>query len=183
MFTSTTTDGAMALSGHFALSASVASIPETIYEDNTPYINCVALAAGSVPPNWSCLFADSGCTTHFFKSHKVFVNHKPVAKLIGQSSKEGTSFMILGIGNVVIRVINGGKEHTLTFRDALHAPDIMANLISISKLDLAGWHSVFGNRKVQFFHNKTKVFMGELKNGMYLISGSFTVPVLAVLTA
>ena len=69
------------------------------------------------------------------------------------------------------------------FRDALHAPDVTANLISISKLDLAGWHTVFRDQKVWFFHNKVEVFAGVLKNGMYLVTGSFTVPIPAALTA
>ena len=91
--------------------------------------------------------------------------------MVGQSSKVGASFSVLGIGNVEIRVVHNDKEHTLTFSDALHAPDVTANLISISRMDLMGWDIVFGNKRVRFFKNKTEIFSGELKNGLYFISG------------
>ncbi|KNZ72391.1 hypothetical protein J132_03483 [Termitomyces sp. J132] len=180
-FTSTTADRSIMPGGHFTLLACITKIPDLIFKDNAPSFEHVALTAGEIPPSKSCSFADSGYTTHFFKSCKVFVNYKPIMKLTGQSSKEGASFMILGIGNVVIRVIHQGKEHTLVFRDVLHAPTVAANLILISKLNLAGWHTMFGDCKVQFSFNKAKVFMGEMKNGMYLILGSFTVPLLVAL--
>jgi len=51
-------------------------------------------------------------------------------------------------------IVEGGNKlyypWNLTFRDALHAPDITANLLSISKMDLAGWDAVFGNGRVRF---------------------------------
>ena len=46
----------------------------------------------------------------------------------------------------MLQAIHDNKEHTLIFRDTLHASDVTVNLISISKLDAAGWHSVFGDR-------------------------------------
>ena len=83
----------------------------------------------------------------------------------------------------MIRVVHQEKEHTLILKNVLHALNVTTNLIFISKLDLARWHTIFGDHKVQFLFNKTEVFMEELKNGMYLISGAFTVPVLVALTA
>ena len=74
--------------------------------------------------------------------------YKALNKVVGQSSKEGTSFTILGTENVEFKVLFQGVEHTLTFHDALHAPDITANLLSISKMDLARWSTTFGNRHV-----------------------------------
>jgi hypothetical protein len=74
----------------------------------------------------------------FLQKLGVFSSYKPLNKVVDQLLKEGTSFTILGTGNVKIRVMFKGTEHTLTFRDTLYAPDIMANLLSISKMDLAG---------------------------------------------
>ena len=65
--------------------------------------------------------------------------------MVGQSSKVGANFSVLGIGNIDICVVRDNKEHPLTFTDALHAPDVSANLISISRMDLNGWDVVFGN--------------------------------------
>jgi len=57
----------------------------------------VALAAGHIPDSkTSCSFADSGCTIHFFKNKDVFSSYRPLDKMVGQSSKEGAKFNILG---------------------------------------------------------------------------------------
>ena len=135
---------------HYALSASInLSNIDTIIKENTDSLRKVALIAGNVlPATPSCSFADSGCTIHFFKHREVFSSYKPLNKVVGQSSEEGTSFTILGTGNIELKVVFKGKEHTLMFCDALHAPDITANLLSISKMDLAGWNAVFSNGHV-----------------------------------
>lgn len=139
-FTSSTTEGAVQPGRHFALSATIMSGDiANLLRTNQPSIDKVALAVADIPASMSsCSFADSGCTTHFFKSRDVFTAYKPLDKVVGQSSKEGASFCILGTGNVELRVVFNGSEHILTFKDALHAPDITANLLSISKMDIAG---------------------------------------------
>ena len=171
---------------HYALSATLKAVDiSAILEENAPSIERVALAAGNVPVSMSsCSFADSGCTIHFFKSRDVFTSYKPLDKVVGQSSKEGTDFTILGTGNVELRVVFNGTEHTLTFRDALHAPDITANLLSIGKMDLAGWSAIFGKGCVRFFNKEeVEVFRGTLRNGLYLVHGSFSTRVPTALTA
>jgi hypothetical protein len=171
---------------HYALSTSInISDLDAILEENKDSLRKVALVAGDAPaPMSSGSFADSGCTIHFFKNKNVFTSYKPLNKMVGQSSKEGTSFTILGTGNIELKMTFKGKEHTLTFHNALHAPDITANLLSISRMDLAGWNAVFGGGHVQFFNkDKVEVFGGILKNGLYLVHGSFNMAVPTALTA
>lgn len=179
----TTTPGPVA-GVHFALSASIdTSQIQQLITENTPIERKVALAAANHTTNISsACVADSGCTAYFFKERDVFVEYRPV-DMTGQSSKAGVSFTVKGVGKVQIQVIRDGKQHTLTFNDALHAPDITANLISISKMDRQGWHAVFGGGQVRFFYGKDKVFGGELRNGLYMISGSLVSSILAALTA
>jgi hypothetical protein len=179
-------DGEVKTGTHYALSTSVAFDElDDIMKENADSLKRVALAAGIAPfSTSSSSFADSGCTIHFFKNRDVFSSYRPLNKVVGQSSKEGTNFTILGTGNVELKVVFNGVEHTLTFHDALHAPDIMANLLSISKMDLAGWNAVFGDGRVQFFNKeKVEVFVGTLKNGLYLVNGSFNVSIPTALTA
>ena len=105
-------------------------------------------------------------------------------KVVGQSSKEGTKFTILGKGDVELQVIFNGMEHILIFHNFLHTPDIMANLLSISRMDLARWNVVFGNCYIHFFNkDKTKIFGGMLTNGLYLVTGSFNMAIPTALTA
>ncbi|KAJ3986598.1 hypothetical protein F5890DRAFT_1392506, partial [Lentinula detonsa] len=62
-----------------------------------------------------------------------------------QSSERNTSFQIVGKGTVQKRLWQGDKLITLSFANALHAPDITSDLISIGRRDLLGYHVVFGN--------------------------------------
>jgi len=51
-------------------------------------------------------------------------------------------------------------------------------------MDIAGWNAVFGNGHVHFFNkDKIEVFDGILKNGLYLVHGSFNTSIPAALTA
>ena len=185
--TSSIADGNVTTGGHYALSASfnIRDI-EHIIARNLSVERKVALAVAESPETLNtgtACVADSGCTTYFFKSREAFSSYTPLDKAAGQSSKEGTSFTVLGMGTVQIKVIHKGLEQTLTFGNALHAPDVTANLISISRLDLAGWDTIFGGGKVRFFKDKKEIFGGVLKNGLYLIGGSFISKIPTALTA
>jgi hypothetical protein len=185
--TSSIAAGDVTTGGHYALSAllDIRDIEDFITQ-NIPVERKVALTVAENPGTLSmgtACVADSGCTTHFFKSREAFSSYKSLEKAAGQSSKEGTNFTVLGMGTVQMKVVYNGLEQTLTFRDALHAPDVTANLISISRLDLAGWDIVFGGRKTRFFKDKKEIFRGILKNGLYLVGGSFISNIPTALTA
>ena len=133
----------------FILSGTVASgMIEQLVEENAPVECRVALAAVENPKtigSGSACVVDSRCTTYFFKSQDAFSIYKPLDEATGQSSKVGANFCIHGIGTVEIKVIYDNVIHTLEFTNVLHAPDITANLISISKMDLAGWEVISEN--------------------------------------
>jgi hypothetical protein len=147
---------------------------EKLIEENTPVEHKIALAATNAETIGlgSACVADSGCTTYFFKSRESFSIYKPLDKMIGQSSMVGANFRVLGMGTVEIKAIHDNVEHTLEFTNALHGPDVTANLISISRMDLAGWDVVFGKQRARFFMDRKEVFGGVLKDGLYLVSGS-----------
>ncbi|KAJ3741661.1 hypothetical protein EV360DRAFT_1420, partial [Lentinula raphanica] len=63
----------------------------------------------------------------------------------GQSSEQNTSFEIIGRGKARKILYEGDKEITLTFENALHAPNITSDLISVGRLDQLGYHILFGN--------------------------------------
>src|SRR5271155_55858 len=185
--TSFVTTGDIANGSHYALSASfdIKNIEEIIAQ-NGPVNRKIALAAaenpGTLSTGTACV-ADSGCTTYFFKSREAFSSYKPSEKAAGQSSKEGASFTVLGVGTVQVKVVHNGLEQTLSFSNALHAPDVTANLISVSRMDLEGWDVVFGGKRARFFKDKKEIFGGILKNGLYLIGGSFLSSIPTSLTA
>ena len=63
---------------------------------------------------------------------------------------KGGHFHIVGHGAVTKTVVLGSLRTTITFKNAVHTPDLIANLISISKLDAAGCWALFGGGGVQF---------------------------------
>src|ERR1700761_939911 len=67
----------------------------------------------------------------------------------GQSelASEG-DFSLVGKGSVTKVFKVDGKLVHLTFKNALHAPSLAANLISVSQLDVAGYYSTFGGGNV-----------------------------------
>ncbi|KAJ3759254.1 hypothetical protein EV360DRAFT_82285 [Lentinula raphanica] len=95
-------------------------------------------------------FADSGATAHFFSNKSVFRNYVERKGSVGNSSKKGVSFEILGQGDVDIQVTHQNQLHTLTFHNALHAPSITSNLISLSVLDGLGWTMDVGRGCIVF---------------------------------
>ena len=121
---------------HFILpGATIPNNIERLIEENTPVEHKVTLAADANPETigiGSACITDLGCTTYFFKSCNAFPIYKPLDKMIGQSSMVSTNFQVLGMGTVEIKVIHDNVEHTLEFTNVLYAPDVTANLISIS---------------------------------------------------
>ncbi|KAJ3817097.1 hypothetical protein EV361DRAFT_759140, partial [Lentinula raphanica] len=56
----------------------------------------------------------------------------------------------------------------ITFENALHAPDVSYDLVSISRMDELGYQVLFGNGVAKFFSPKGQHFLtGQGTNGLY----------------
>lgn len=117
-------------------------------------------------------YADSGATDHFFIDREEFTNYEELPTPIdGQAAPKGAMFRVVGRGTVkqVCRTAQGSLE--LVFKNALHAPDLTSNLISINWFDKAGFNVVFGGGTVRFQDpSGREVLRGTGKGGMYLLS-------------
>lgn len=72
----------------------------------------------------------------------------------------------------------------LIFKNALHAPDLSSNLISINRFDKAGFNVVFGGGQVRFRDpNSREVLCGTGAGGMYLLSSPEVLDGPTVMTA
>ncbi|KAJ3820311.1 hypothetical protein F5880DRAFT_1488205, partial [Lentinula raphanica] len=98
----------------------------------------------SEPQHLGFVFADSAASDHFFRNRSDFVTYEPY-KSAGQSSEENTSFEIVGRGKARKVLFEGNNKIVLTFENALHAPTITSDLISVGRLDQLGYHILFGN--------------------------------------
>jgi hypothetical protein len=76
---------------------------------------------------------------------------------------------------------------TITFTHAVHTPDLIANLISISKLDKAKCWALFGGGGVTFYDihegQERTLMRGTGSNGMYLLHVEPRAPTTHALTA
>ena len=99
----------------------------------------VLLRYGTNPINSSHLVT---CDQH---SEILVSSYFPLVKPDeGQPVNKGGQFCILGHGAVTKTIISGSLRTTITFKNTVHTPDLIANLVSISKLDATGCWALFG---------------------------------------
>jgi GAG-pre-integrase domain len=82
---------------------------------------------------------DSGATCHISPYKADFTSYKALSPPAYLNTANQQRFPTIGEGNLVIRVPNNGTEHTLTLRNALHAPAVAYTLMSIGALDEEGY--------------------------------------------
>ena len=116
-------------------------------------------------------YADSGATDHCFAGQEDFITYLAYNPSCTSrtANKDGT-IRILGVGKVKCTFTYNGCLIHLTFKAAIHAPDLSANLISISKFDDLGFYTIFRGGKVVFIDTTKRVMMeGRRVGGMYLL--------------
>lgn len=126
-------------------------------------------------PHTTLNFLDSGASDHFMKSREDFTDYTPVAYRTGSSAVQGKgTFAINGTGTAVKHFRVMGKLVKITFKNALHAPSLAANLISVSALDAAGLFTTFGGgRAVIHKGDGQEIFSGRGTDGMYVLDPEF----------
>ncbi|EDR06651.1 retrovirus-related pol polyprotein [Laccaria bicolor S238N-H82] len=120
-------------------------------------------------------YADSAANKHCFVNRSDFSTYHALSQPDeGQSANKGGQFRIVGHGAVTKTIISGSLRTTLTFKHAVHTPDLIANLVSISKLDEANCWTLFGGGGVTFYDmhegQKRTLMKGTGNNGMYLLN-------------
>jgi Reverse transcriptase (RNA-dependent DNA polymerase)/gag-polypeptide of LTR copia-type/GAG-pre-integrase domain len=128
---------------------------------------------GGVDPETDYTYVDSGATDHCFRDRTDFLDYVRVDDMVGHSATEEGRFLIFGKGTVRKSFEHDGRTTTVLFQNALHTPDLAANLISVSRLDAAGFDSHFGKGRVTFLDDDFPILTGFLDRGMYKLN---TVP-------
>ena len=76
------------------------------------------------------------------------------------------------MGDLEIDMLNRSKMTTMTFKNAIHAPQMAFTLISISRLDKAGYQVTFKKGMCTIFNRKGQVIVTILhSDGLYRIIG------------
>ena len=84
---------------------------------------------------------DSGMSQNYCPDHTKFTNYKEVHREITMA--DGRSLTAIGMGDLHIELPNGSRKTKVTFKNAMHAPSMAFTLISISRLDKAGYSVLF----------------------------------------
>lgn len=84
---------------------------------------------------------DSGASRDFCPDRTKFLNYRTIRRKITMAS--GSTLDAVGMGDLQIELPNGNKKTKVTFKNAIHAPDMAFTLLSISRLDKAGFAVLF----------------------------------------
>ncbi len=154
----------------FALHASGGTGNSMEKDGVTLKVNQTLIAKGTGGLDSSKLFSDLCATMHFIKQRVAFSNYIPLKDYAGGSSKAGVNLNIAGIGTVAFEM---DKRNIIMLEKALHCPDILANLVSVSCLDKDGWSVMYRKGRVSFVApDGEEIFTGELSGDLYTINGT-----------
>ena len=100
--------------------------------------------------------ADSGANQHYSPDKEKFLNYRPISKS-EITTADGRSFRAAGVGDLPMTLPNGNGSTKCLLKGAIHAPDFAFTLISIGRLDMAGYFATFGNSACTFTSKDGKV--------------------------
>ncbi|GBE79255.1 hypothetical protein SCP_0204530 [Sparassis crispa] len=145
-------------------SASTSHHPTLFYDYNIFLANAF-ITAGSICGSLNCAFIDSGVTHHYFRDRTNIVDYLPITPIVGNTAKEGSTFTMVGVGTVRIQVEINGLKSIVTFQNAMHAPDLSANLISLSRIDRSGGAAIVENGILKIVGDGRSILEGRLTDG------------------
>ena len=95
----------------------------------------------------------------YFVNRSDFDTYLEISPVTGQGAGKGLGFQIIGVGSVRKDVVMDGKRRRVIFENVAHAPDLMANLVSLSRLDADGVFIEVGNGGMTFLDKSKMPFM------------------------
>ena len=109
-------------------------IPANIYASRTIVAICFMTNLGLDLS--SAILIDTGCSQHMFRSKEMFISYQmlPESKRFNITGIGETSLQPIGYGDIRLRLRVLSIERELILTNALHVPDLKANLVSGSQL-------------------------------------------------
>ena len=134
---------------------------ETDEDEEPKFSYCSALLAGkSLQTGQRMILFDSGASCHMSSYHDHFTNFKSIVpKAITAANKH--TFKAIGKGDLTIFIPNGSSTTHILLRDVLYAPKMGITLVSIGKLNVAGYTALFCDKRCQIFDARKKK-LGEI---------------------
>ena len=93
---------------------------------------------------------NSGASQHMSSYQHKFINFFPIQKRVLTAVDSGT-FDAIGKGDMFIIILNGRTTTRILLKDVLYAPKMGITLVSIGKIDVAGYASLFYKSSLRIF--------------------------------
>lgn len=93
---------------------------------------------------------NSGASQHMSPYQHKFINFFPIQKRVLTAVDSGT-FDAIGKGDMFIIILNGRTTTRILLKDVLYAPKMGITLVSIGKIDVAGYASLFYKSSLRIF--------------------------------
>jgi hypothetical protein len=112
---------------------------------------------------------DSGASRHYFLDRTKFTDYKVVERKI--TTADNRTLTTTGVGDLHIDLPNGSGKTKTILKGAVHAPDMVFTLISISQLDKAGLSVLFNKCMCTIKDTSTKTIATiSNRNRLYKIT-------------
>jgi hypothetical protein len=98
---------------------------------------------------------DSGASSVYSPDRTRFTNYKTIDRKI--TAADGRQLKAIGMGDLEMELPNGSGTTKMKFEQAIHAPEMAFTLISISRLDQAGYKVVFEKGMCRIINQKGRV--------------------------
>jgi hypothetical protein len=114
---------------------------------------------------------DSGASWNYCPDCSKFSNYKPVQRKI--TTADGTTLAAVGMGDLHVELPNGSQKTKVILKDSIHAPDMAFTLLSISRLDQAGFSVTFNKGMCTIRNPKGRsIATVPHSDGLYQIAAS-----------
>jgi transposase InsO family protein len=132
---------------------------------------CIANSNGGPGDNETELY-DSGATRHMSPHRNQLENYEEIApKSI--TAADQRSFQATGRGDLRISIPNGEETTSMLLKGVLHCPDIGPTLVSVGRIDDAGYAVLFRNNTCKIYDSSKKL-IGVIpkRGGLYRVDHS-----------
>ena len=114
-----------------------------------------AVLADSVSQTMETKLFDSGASRHMSPYKQKSINYFPIQKRV-LTAADGGTFDAIGKGDMHVFLPNGKSTTKILLRDVLYAPKMGLTLISIRKIDTAGFALLFHKGSLSIFSHRKK---------------------------
>ena len=128
-----------------------------------------AILASSISQTTEIELFDSGMSRHMSPYRDKFINYFPIQKRV-LTAADGSTFDAIGKGDMYVVLPNGKSTTKILLKEVLYALKMGLTLISIGKIDVTGFASLFHKSLLRIFScGKTRKKLAKipLKNGLY----------------